>query len=224
MALNVIMLGPPGAGKGTQTARVAATYGVPTFSTGDILREAVRTGSELGRAAKAIMEAGQLVNDETMVGIVRERLERSDVAKGFVLDGFPRTVKQAAALDSLMADKDPLVVLEIAVEEDELLERLLARRVCEACGVTPEQASEEACARCGARLVQRSDDEESVIRERFAVYQRDTRPLVDYYRARPTFHSVDGAQSVAEVTAALDAVVAPMVGGGAPAVRAVHRP
>lgn len=220
MALNLVMLGPPGAGKGTQAARVAAAHGIPKISTGDILREAVQGDSDLGRAAKAVMDAGQLVNDEIMVGIVQERLARPDVAKGFVLDGFPRTVAQAAALDRLMAGRDPLVVLEIAVGEDELLRRLLTRRVCEGCGMTADAETGETCSRCGGRLVQRSDDEESVIRERFAVYLRDTSPLVDYYRARPTFVSVDGTRRVEEVAESVEAALSSVVAGTRTAGRA----
>lgn len=208
MALNLIMLGPPGAGKGTQAARLAATHGIPRISTGDILREAVQSGSAMGRAAGAVMAAGQLVSDDIMVGIVRERLDRPDAQPGFVLDGFPRTVAQATALDALMAGRDPLVVLEVAVEEDELLRRLLSRRICVDCGLTPDaEVSAASCPYCGGRLSQRADDEERVIRERFAVYARDTRPLVDYYRTRPTFRAIDGRRPVADVTKDLEAAI-----------------
>ena len=219
MALNLVMLGPPGAGKGTQAERIAAAHGIAKISTGDILRDAVQSGSALGGAAQAVMDAGQLVSDEIMVGIVQERLARSDTAAGFVLDGFPRTVPQAAALDRLMAGRDPLVALEIAVGEDQLFRRLLARRVCDACGATPEGTTEETCRRCGGRLVHRSDDEESVIRERFAVYLRDTSPLVDYYRARPTFRSIDGTRSVEDVAGEIETAIASMVAGTSTADR-----
>ena len=127
MALNMIMLGPPGAGKGTQASRLAASRGVPQISTGEILRDAVQAGTELGLQAKAVMDAGELVNDEIMVGIVRERLARPDVEPGFVLDGFPRTVPQATALDTILAGRDPLVVIELAVEDDDLVRRLSLR-------------------------------------------------------------------------------------------------
>ncbi len=209
MALNFVLLGPPGAGKGTQAKRIAHAQGVPQISTGDILREAVQSGSELGREAQAVMASGELVSDELMVNIVRERLGRPDALTGFVLDGFPRTVAQATALDGLMAGRDPLVVLELAVDEDELLRRLLARRICDQCGATPEAAAgtQSACTRCGGRLVQRSDDDERVIKQRFAVYQRDTRPLVDYYRPRPTFRSVDGRLPIERVEADLQAAI-----------------
>src|SRR3954464_7589856 len=134
MALNLLMLGPPGAGKGTQAERFARTRGIPKVSTGDILREAVQTGTEVGLRAKTIMDRGELVSDEVMIGIVRERLDQPDAAGGFVLDGFPRTVTQAGALDEIMRGRDPLIVIDIAVPEAELMRRMLSRLVCEACG------------------------------------------------------------------------------------------
>lgn len=206
MAIHLIMLGPPGAGKGTQAERFARDHGVPKISTGDILREAVQAGTPLGRQAKAIMAAGRLVSDEVMIGIVRERLERPDAAAGFVLDGFPRTVPQAEALDAIMAGRDPLIVVEIAVPEEELARRLRARRICSRCGadaVPQEGDGSSRCARCGGSLVQRSDDEAEVIRERLTVYARETRPLVEYYRRRPTFRVIDGNRPPDEAAADL---------------------
>jgi adenylate kinase len=211
MALNVVMLGPPGAGKGTQAERFARAMGIPKISTGDILREAVQAGTEIGRRAKAIMDRGELVNDEVMVGIVRERLDRPDVAAGFVLDGFPRTVAQAAALDGIMRGRPPLVVVDIEVPEAELVRRLAGRLVCESCGSNADAANPprlsadggRRCGRCGGQLRQRSDDNEGVVRERLRVYRRDTQPLVDYYRTRSTFRAIDGAQSPDQVAAAL---------------------
>ena len=129
------MLGPPGAGKGTQAERFARAHGVPKVSTGDILREAVQANTELGRAAKATMDAGTLIGDDVMIGIVRERLEREDALRGFVLDGFPRTVVQAGALDQLIDGRGPLVVIDIAVPDDVLIRRLATRRICSKCGV-----------------------------------------------------------------------------------------
>jgi adenylate kinase len=215
MAPNVIMMGPPGAGKGTQADRFAAANGIPKISTGDILREAVQARTELGLRAKAVMDRGELVSDDLMIGIVRERLDRPDAMKGFVLDGFPRTVAQARALDQLMAGRDPLVVVDIAVAEEELVRRLTSRRVCTRCGANAQDFGgspgsdrpAERCGRCGGPLVRRSDDREEVIRERLRVYARDTRPLVDYYRRRPTFRSVNGAQSPDAVASELAVAV-----------------
>ncbi len=233
MALNLVMLGPPGAGKGTQAKRFAAARRLPHISTGDMLREAVAAGTEVGRRAKAVMEQGGLVSDEIILGVVRERLARPDAQSGFLLDGFPRTVAQAQALDELMAGRDPLVVIDIAVDDDELVRRLTSRRVCSQCGANADvpsvlrQAQDRpepgrgtagqpvpmSCSRCGGALTQRADDREEVIRERLRVYARDTRPLVDFYRDRATFRSVDGAQAPEQVArdlaAAVESVSAP---------------
>ncbi len=247
MALNLIMLGPPGAGKGTQAERFARSRGIPKISTGDILRDAVQAGTEIGQRAKAIMDRGELVSDEVMIGIVRERLSRPDVASGFILDGFPRTVAQAAALDAIMAGRDPLIVVDIKVPESELVRRLSARLICRKCGANailadgdgaaadamltaPAVGAAEAqaavraqsepmrCRRCGGELVQRSDDDQAVVRERLKVYLRDTKPLVDYYSARPTFRAVNGAQPpdrvAADLAAAIDAATPVRLGTG----------
>ena len=217
-SLYLIMLGPPGAGKGTQAERLARRHGVPKISTGDILREAVHAGTDIGKRAAAVIDRGELVSDEVMIGIVRERLDRDDARAGFVLDGFPRTVGQAVALDSLMRDRGPLLVVHIAVPEHVLTERLHLRLVCEKCGANAVPAADAAgamptrCQRCGGELVQRSDDGEAVVGERLKVYLRDTKPLVEYYRARPTLRSIDGAQPLETVTAALEAAVASMAG------------
>jgi adenylate kinase len=215
MALNLIMLGPPGAGKGTQAEAIARDYGVPKVSTGDILREAVQDRTELGRAAKARIDAGELVSDDVMIGIVRERLDRPDARRGFVLDGFPRTIPQASALDAILADRGPVVVVDIAVPHDALVRRLFARRVCAQCGTNarPDDQLSVLCARCGGKLVQRSDDTETVVRARLDTYERQTQPLVDYYRRRPTFRSIDGNQPPAVVTASLRAAVAAVMAG-----------
>jgi len=191
---NLIMLGPPGAGKGTQAERFAREEGIPKISTGDILREAVTAGTELGCVAKRAMDAGQLVSDAVMIGIVRERLSRPDVARGFILDGFPRTVTQAQALDEMMAGRAPLIVIEIEVPVEELARRTSQRRVCGRCGFTTVADGTATCPRCGGELAVRSDDSEAVVRERLQVYAQQTRPLVEYYRTRPTFRKVNGNQ------------------------------
>lgn len=212
MALNLVFLGPPGAGKGTQAKKFAAARGIPHVSTGDMLREAVAAGTELGRQAKAVMERGGLVGDDIIIGVVRERLARPDAGRGFVLDGFPRTVAQAQALEAIVADRDPLIVVDIAAADEELVRRLTSRRVCSACGANadvpaPGEPIAAACARCGGKLVQRADDREEVIRERLRVYARDTRPLLAYYSGRPTFRSIDGAQSPERVAVDLAAAI-----------------
>lgn len=203
MSLNLIMLGPPGAGKGTQAERIAREEGIPKISTGDILREAVAEGTELGRIAKAAMDAGRLVSDDVMIGIVRERLSRPDVGRGFILDGFPRTVAQAEALDAMMAGRAPLIVIEMVVPAEELVRRTSQRRVCSRCGFTTRADGPDRCTRCGGDLVSRTDDGSEVVRERQQVYMRQTQPLVEYYKSRPTFRVVNGNQPPDAVAAAL---------------------
>jgi adenylate kinase len=241
--LNVIMLGPPGAGKGTQSSRFAHARGIPKVSTGDILRQAVHDDTEIGRRVQTVMDRGELVNDELMTGIVRERLDRRDARRGFILDGFPRTVAQAVMLDQMIDGRGPLLVIDIVVPEAELVRRLSARMICAACGAnagdfsepvgaTPgvmpaaagmaaaETARPQRCRVCGGPLVQRSDDSDPVVLERLKVYHRQTEPLVEYYRDRPTFRQVNGAQPpdfvAAELARAVDAAhgVAMSAGGG----------
>jgi adenylate kinase len=211
MALNLLMLGPPGAGKGTQAERFARTRGIPKISTGDILREAVQAGTEIGRRAKTVMDRGELVGDDVMIGIVRERLERDDAMGGFVLDGFPRTVAQASALDEIMTGRDPLIVVDIVVPEAELVRRLSTRMICQDCGanapVKVAAAAAARCAKCGGLLVQRADDNQEVVLERLKVYHLQSEPLVEYYRVRPTFRSIDGAQDPERVAADLAAAI-----------------
>jgi adenylate kinase len=206
-SLNVIMLGPPGAGKGTQAERLAQRHGLRKISTGDILREAVHAGTELGRIAKAAMDKGNLLGDDVMIGIVQERLDRPDARRGFVLDGFPRTVVQAGALDRLVDSRGPLVVLDIVVPEDVLVKRLATRRICSRCGTNAAVDWLTACGKCGGALVARVDDSVDIVRERLKVYQRQTKPLVDYYSTRPTFRGVDGNQPPNVVEAAIDAAL-----------------
>jgi adenylate kinase len=244
MALNLIMLGPPGAGKGTQAERFARSRGIPKISTGDILREAVQTGTEIGRRAEAIMDRGELISDDVMIGIVRERLNRDDTRSGFVLEGFPRTVAQAEALDTIMNGRDPLIVVNIVVPEAELVRRLASRLICEKCGanaavgethvaaadkvVMPTASGTAAetaaavlaqtepmrCRRCGGRLVQRTDDSAGVVRERLKVHHANTKPLVDFYRRRSTFRTIDGAQPPDDVAADLTAAIEAAGHGG----------
>ena len=211
--INLVVLGPPGAGKGTQAVEFAQRHEILKISTGDILRDAVQSGTDLGQRAKATMDAGGLVDDQLMIAIVKARLSRADAAGGFVLDGFPRTVTQATALDEIMAGQGALIVVDIAVPDDALVERLAKRRVCGQCGNASSIASGEVvgtmtrCEKCGGELVLRSDDAEAVVRERLRVYAEATRPLVDYYSSRPTFRAIDGHQSPIAVAAALTAAV-----------------
>ena len=206
-ALNVIMLGPPGAGKGTQAERLARGRGLPKISTGDILREAVIADTEMGRAAKITMDAGNLVPDDVMIGIVCDRLKRADARNGFVLDGFPRTVIQATALDQMVNGRGPLVVLDIVVPEDVLVRRLATRRICGKCGVNALVEWTGNCQNCGGPLISRIDDGVDVVRERLKIYQRQTKPLVDYYSARPTFRSIDGNQPPDVVTSQVESAL-----------------
>ncbi len=211
MSLNVIMMGPPGAGKGTQAGRFARTRGLPKISTGDILREGIKGQLPLALLAKQKMDRGELVDDDTIVGIVRERLKDSDTTQGFVLDGFPRTVFQAQALDELMGKRgsDPLVIVDIVVPEVELVRRLSTRRVCSECGANadPQAVAATTCGKCGGTLVNRSDDNDKVVLERLRVYHESTKPVVDYYRDRPTFRAVNGAQAPDVVAHEVEATI-----------------
>lgn len=217
MPLNLIVLGAPGAGKGTQAERLARSRGIPKISTGDILRGAVHAGTEIGQRAKAVMDRGELMSDDVIVGIVRERLDQHDAKAGFVLDGFPRTVVQATALDDMVDGRGPLVIVDFAVPEAELVRRLASRLICETCGANADRgvgaADPQGCKRCGGRLVQRADDNVDVVRERLTVYHRQTEPLVRYYRGRPTFRSIDGAQTPDRVAADFAAAVEAAAGG-----------
>jgi adenylate kinase len=209
MQINLVMLGPPGAGKGTQAYHLRRLWNIPHISTGAILRGAVRDGTELGRQAAAIMEAGGLVDDGLMTGIVRERLQQPDAATGFLLDGFPRTIAQAEALDGMLAEgmvggRAPLIIIELALSDDDVVKRLAARMVCHDCGVIRQDDGEfPTCHDCGGPLVPRTDDREQVVRGRLDTYRQQTVPLLSYYGSRPTFCRIDGAQLFDDVATSI---------------------
>ena len=219
MSLNVVMLGPPGAGKGTQAARLAKIWQIPHISTGAMLREAIKNRTPLGLQVQAILDSGALVDDALMTALVQDRLAQPDAAAGFLLDGFPRTVPQARTLDGILGgepdkvrptgSRSPLVVVEVFLTDDEVLRRLAARMVCAECGKNSQDDSKYAdtCYDCGGQLVPRTDDKEEVVRNRLKVYHQQTAPLVEYYRERPTFCRVDGNQLVDDVTDAIVNVV-----------------
>jgi len=197
--LNLVLLGAPGSGKGTQAERIVPEFGLPHVSTGDILRAAVCEGTDLGREAKRYMDAGELVPDGVVIGIIRERLTEPDTGPGFMLDGFPRTLQQARALDQMLADAGRAlnVVLMIDVPEEELVQRLSGRRACRACGkgfnvVFDPPAVEGTCDVCGGELFQRDDDNEQTVRNRLAVYRAQTEPLVGYYADKAILATVSG--------------------------------
>ena len=207
--MNLVLLGPPGAGKGTQAVRLARTWSIPHISTGAILREAIKSGTPLGREVKAIIEAGGLIDDATITRVVFDRLVQPDAAGGYLLDGFPRTVAQARALDTFASGASPVIVVEIVLGEAEVLRRLAARMVCRECGANAQDDRDYArCHDCGGSLMPRADDREGVVRNRLAVYREQTAPLVDFYKGRPTFCQVDGAQLVDVVTTAIATAVA----------------
>ena len=201
--LNLVLLGAPGSGKGTQAERIAPAFGLPHISTGDILRAAVKAGTELGATAKRFMDSGELVPDDVVIGIIRERLAEPDAARGFMLDGFPRTLEQAVALDGMLEDagRSLTTVLLIDVPEEELVQRLAGRRACRSCGrgynvVFDPPKVEGVCDACGGELFQRDDDNEATVRNRLSVYRRQTEPLVDYYRGKGILATVYGGGRV----------------------------
>ncbi len=203
---NLVLLGPPGAGKGTQASRIVGEYGIPHVSTGDILRSAVKNQTQMGLEAKKFMDAGELVPDSVVIGIVKDRLQEPDTAKGFLMDGFPRTIPQAEALDGVLDGLDRAVtkVLVLLVDEDLLLKRLTGRRVCRSCQ-TPfhvlftQPKIEGVCDKCGGELYQRDDDTEATVRNRLEVYRNQTEPLIDFYDRAGLVVRIDGAQE-AEAT------------------------
>ena len=212
--MRIILVGPPGAGKGTQAEKIVAKYNVAHISTGDILRANVKAGTELGKKAKSFMDAGALVPDDVIVGMMRGRLAEDDCKNGFILDGFPRTVPQAEALDSLLAEMgiklDGVILLD--VEDDTVVERLCGRRMCKKCGrifhVSFKPSSKgDLCDECGGELYQRDDDKEEVIRQRLAVYHSQTAPLVDYYGKAGLLLRVPGAEAGDKVLGHIEAML-----------------
>jgi adenylate kinase len=212
--VRLVLVGPPGAGKGTQAEFIAAQMAVPKISTGDIFRANMREGTQLGIEAKRYMDAGQLVPDEVTINMVRGRLAEADATDGFLLDGFPRTLPQAVELDKILADLGTQldVVLELVVDEDEVIRRLSGRRNCRGCSkiwhVEFDPTKQEGvCDRCGGELYQRDDDKPEVIEERLRVYNRDTAPLVDFYGAQGKVVGIDATGPVEDITTrALDAL------------------
>lgn len=208
--MNIILLGPPGSGKGTQAKEIIEKHQIPQISTGDLLREAVKNQTELGKKAKEYMDAGKLVPDEVVVGMVKERLQKDDCKNGFILDGFPRTVPQAESLDQTLADVGKKIdkVVSIEVPDSEVVERLSGRRTCENCGTMyhvkfnpPQQ--DGVCDKCGGKLYQRDDDNESTIKNRLQVYHDQTAPLKDYYSKKGLVKEIEGVGDISKIKEAV---------------------
>jgi adenylate kinase len=214
--MNVILLGPPGAGKGTQARMLTERHGMVQLSTGDMLRAAVAAGTETGRKAKAVMDAGELVSDEIVIGVVAERLDRPDVAKGIIFDGFPRTAAQAEALDRLLADRDMALdaVISMDVDDEKLVDRISGRFTCANCGEgyhdrykQPEKPG--VCDVCGStEFRRRADDNEATVRQRLVAYHADTAPLIAYYEERGKLTRIDGMASIDVVAREIDSALA----------------
>lgn len=206
--MHILLMGPPGAGKGTQAANLVKEFTISHISTGDMFRAAIKAGTELGKQAKACIDAGNLVPDEITIGIVRERLSQDDCKKGFILDGFPRTVEQADALTEILSDLGLKLksVLNVNVPSADLVERAVGRRICKSCGATyhikfnPSKV-EGVCDECGGELFQRPDDTEETMKNRLSVYDAQTKPLIDYYTKAGLYVEVDGRQEIGKVFA-----------------------
>jgi adenylate kinase len=214
MKKRFILLGPPGSGKGTQAARLTEKYGIPSIATGDIFRKNIADGTELGRRAKVYMDKGELVPDELVVGLVADRLKEADAKDGYLLDGFPRTIAQADALERELAERDEGIdgVIYINTPRDELIRRIAGRRVCEACGKTYNSGvfapkEDGVCDHCAGKIVQRSDDTAETAMNRVDVYNEQTKPLVDYYRKRSLLSEFDGMAPSETVFTAIDALM-----------------
>lgn len=212
--MNLILLGPPGAGKGTQAKMLIDAYGIPQISTGDMLREAVKNQTALGMEAKKYMDSGQLVPDEVVIGLAKDRIAKPDCEKGFMLDGFPRTVPQAEALDKVLAGMGKKIdhVISIEVPNSELMGRLTGRRTCKACGqgfhvMFDPPKVEGVCDKCGGELYQRDDDNEETVGNRLKVYGSQTEPLIDYYKAKGLLRPIDGVGGMGEILDRIKAVL-----------------
>ena len=208
MSRNIVFLGAPGAGKGTQAEIISAKLNIPAISTGNILRAAVKAGTPVGLKAKAFMDAGKLVPDEVIIGIIAERLQQDDCKEGYILDGVPRTLGQAEAMDAAGVQIQYVISLDITDEEIE--QRMTGRRVCEKCGapyhvVAKPPVTEGVCDACGGKLVQRADDNPEVVRNRLAIYHAETEPVRDFYKAKGLLHSVNasGTEGIQKVTASI---------------------
>ena len=216
VGLNLVIFGPPGSGKGTQASLIAERREIPHISTGDILRDVVLSESSLGEEVRVVMDSGKLVSDKIVNDIVRKRLVQSDAARGFILDGFPRTVLQASALDAMLVGQSVLTIVELVVPDDELVARISRRRVCGACGViVGGRRDDEAhltCSICGGDLRKRSDDCDDIVRRRLHVYHRDTIPVLEFYKPRQNFMSVDGSRPIDDVAFAVNAAIAGAAG------------
>ena len=204
--MHILLMGPPGAGKGTQAANLVKKFSIPHISTGDMFRAAIKEGTELVKMAKACIDAGNLVPDEITIGIVKERLSQEDCKKGFILDGFPRTVDQADALKGILTELGLSLksVLNITVPSADLVERAVGRRICRSCGATyhvkfSPSKQEGVCDACGGELYQRADDTEETMKNRLSVYEAQTKPLIDYYQAAGLYVEIDGRQAIDKV-------------------------
>nr|5G40_A Chain A, ADENYLATE KINSE [synthetic construct]5G41_A Chain A, ADENYLATE KINSE [synthetic construct] len=212
--MNLVLMGLPGAGKGTQAEKIVEKYGIPHISTGDMFRAAIKEGTELGLKAKSFMDKGELVPDEVTIGIVRERLSKDDCKKGFLLDGFPRTVAQAEALDNILSElgKKLDYVINIEVPKEELMERLTGRRICKTCGATyhlifnPPKV-EGICDKDGGELYQRADDNPETVANRLDVNMKQTQPLLDFYEEKGVLRNIDGQQDINKVFADIKALL-----------------
>ena len=204
--MNIVLLGPPGAGKGTQAQKTSEHYKLPHISTGDILRENIHNNTPLGIKAKSYMTRGELVPDELLITIIRDRLSRPDCSKGFLLDGYPRTIHQADALQMILTESDRKldVVLNIEVGEEELIKRLSGRRVCSVCGATYHMVfnpprKDEVCDVCEGKLYQREDDKPGAVRNRLIVYKKQTQPLIEYYSKKDILRTIDGEKDIHQI-------------------------